>query len=259
LSIATEGKGLKLDTQPITLTWILTELWLFLTLEDSTLSRLLFYPHALKIEEHADLSTTIVFVRTFLSRLYEVYRELSYSPRCPRLDFRLKFWCSKIFFTITLSFLKVSTSNICSLSSTTSYVTRLITLAPILSDLSSLELRIFLKKYYFLLLLLYFLLDKLHTSNICSLSSSTSYVTRFITLAPIFSDLSPLELRIFLKKYFFTVTYLCLKRSTSYFNYICSLPLTTSDVTRFINLAPIFSDLSPLELRIFLKKYYFLL
>jgi hypothetical protein len=30
-------------------------------------------------------------------------------------------------------------------------------------------------------------------------------VTRFITLAPIFSDLSPLELRIFLKKYYFKI------------------------------------------------------
>jgi len=47
----------------------------------------------------------------FLARLYEVYGELSYSPRRPRPNFRLKFWCSKIFFTLTLSFLKVSTSN----------------------------------------------------------------------------------------------------------------------------------------------------
>jgi hypothetical protein len=82
-------------------------------------------------------------------------------------------------------------------------VTRFITLAPIFSDLSPLELRIFLKKYYFLLLLLYFLRDQPHTSNICTLSSSPSYVTRFITLAPIFSDLSPFELRIFHKKYYF--------------------------------------------------------
>jgi hypothetical protein len=81
-------------------------------------------------------------------------------------------------------------------------MTRFITLEPIFSDLSPLELRIFLKKYYFLLLL-YYLRDELDTSNICSLSSTTSYVTRFITLAPIFLDLSPLELRIFLKKYYF--------------------------------------------------------
>jgi hypothetical protein len=80
-------------------------------------------------------------------------------------------------------------------------VTRFITLAPIFSDLS--QHRIFLKKYYFLLLLLYFLRDQPHASNICTLSSSPFYVTRFITLAPIFSDLSPLELRIFLKKYYF--------------------------------------------------------
>jgi hypothetical protein len=110
-------------------------------------------------------------------------------------------------------------------------VTRFITLKPIFLDLSPLELRIFLKKYYFLRLLLYFLRDKLHTSNICSLSSTTSYMTRFITLKPIFLDLFPLELRIFLKKYFFLLlllyflrdqlhTSLFPKGSTSYFKYM---------------------------------------
>jgi hypothetical protein len=33
-------------------------------------------------------------------------------------------------------------------------------------------------------------------------------VTRFITLGPIFSDLSPLELRIFHKKYYFYYNFL---------------------------------------------------
>jgi hypothetical protein len=100
-------------------------------------------------------------------------------------------------------------------SSTTSYVTRFITLAPIFLFLSPLELNIFLLpswglkkkkknkefslKIHFLLSLLYFLRDQLHTPNICSLSSSTSYVMRFITLAPMFLGLSPLELRNFLK------------------------------------------------------------
>jgi hypothetical protein len=50
----------------------------------------------------------IIISDTFLARLCELYGELSYSPwrrrRRPRPDFRLKFRCSKIFFTITLSF-----------------------------------------------------------------------------------------------------------------------------------------------------------
>jgi hypothetical protein len=53
----------------------------------------------------------LVLQHWFLARLYEVYGKLSHSPKHRRLhpcpDFRLKFWCSKIFFTITFSFLKV--------------------------------------------------------------------------------------------------------------------------------------------------------
>jgi hypothetical protein len=125
-------------------------------------------------------------------------------------------------------------------------VTRLITLVPIFSDLSPLELRIFLQKYYFLLLLLYFLRDKLHTSNICFLSSTTSNVTRFITLAPIFSDLAPLELRIFLKSIiiFFLLLLYFLKDQLHTSN-ICTLSSSKSYVTRFITLAPILQELSP--------------
>ena len=39
---------------------------------------------------------------SFLARLYEVYGELSYSPRRrrPRTQFWLKFWCSCTFFTV---------------------------------------------------------------------------------------------------------------------------------------------------------------
>jgi hypothetical protein len=54
-------------------------------------------------------------VDQFLARLYKVYEELFYSPwrrrLRPRPNFILKFWCCKIFFTITFSFLGVSTSN----------------------------------------------------------------------------------------------------------------------------------------------------
>jgi hypothetical protein len=72
--------------------------------------------HSVSIQRLCSISITKLFFHTwltFLARLYKVYGELSYSPRRrrPRPDFRLKFWCSKIFVNITLSFLKVSTSN----------------------------------------------------------------------------------------------------------------------------------------------------
>jgi hypothetical protein len=58
-----------------------------------------------------------------------------------------------------------------------------------------------------------FLRDQLHTSNICSLSSTTSYVTRFITLAQISQELSPHKLYFTWKMLFFTITSLFLKGS----------------------------------------------
>jgi hypothetical protein len=91
-------------------------------------------------------------------------------------------------------------------------VTRFITVATIFSDLSPLELGIFLKKYYALLLLLYFLRDQLHTSNVCTLLSTTTYVTRFITLlnlcdkvhnSRLFSDLTLLNYKFMLTNVIF--------------------------------------------------------
>jgi hypothetical protein len=69
----------------------------------------------------------------------------------------------------------------------------------------------------FLLLLHYCL--QYQTSNIYSLSSTTSYVTRFNTIETIFSEWSPLELWIFLKKCkFFSLNSLVCKGSSSNFN-----------------------------------------
>jgi hypothetical protein len=44
----------------IFLTWILIELWHFLNLDNSTLSRLLFYNQALRIVKHTVQATALV-------------------------------------------------------------------------------------------------------------------------------------------------------------------------------------------------------
>jgi hypothetical protein len=119
--------------------------------------RLKQMPYIIQYIERKTIYQHVVWIiqyPVFLSRLYKVYGELSYSPRLrhrrPRPDFIIPF-----------HFLRnqLQPSNICSLSSTMSDVWRFITLALIFSDLSPLELRIFLKIYYFLQLLLYFLKD----------------------------------------------------------------------------------------------------
>jgi hypothetical protein len=63
---------------------------------------------------------------------------------------------------------------------------------------SRLHIKVLVKYKFVTINFFHFLRYQLLTSTICSLSSTTCYVTWFITLAPIFSDLCPLELTIFL-------------------------------------------------------------